>query len=506
MGITEGAEPILELRHVSKKFPAVRALEDVSIQVKGGEIHALIGENGAGKSTLMKVVGGIHPADTGEILLDGEVLRLGTPLDALRLGIRTVHQEISLAPNLTVAENIFAGNEPTRYGLIDRRELNRRALEVLEPFKVKIPVNSRVGLLSTGLKQIVEIARAMAGSPRLLMLDEPTSSLERHETERLIGILRGLASSGIGILYVTHKLKEIFQLADRVTVLRDGRRVMVKPVSETHPGEIVRSMVGRELERIYPPAGGDIGGELLRVEGITKDSAFEDVSFTLRRGEILGFSGLIGAGRTEVAQSLFGYLRKDAGAVYLNGERLDIRCPTDSLNSGIAYLPEERKALGLYLGMSVVDNFVSANLRKYSRLGILSGREMDGACAGAVDMFRIRTPSIRQHVRFLSGGNQQKLLLARLLALKPRILIADEPTRGIDVGAKSEVHTMLRRLCDEGVGVIVISSELPEVLGLCDRILVFHEGRISGEVSRRAATEEKIMHLATGGGLSVEET
>ena len=489
---------ILCVEHVSKSFPGVQALDDVSLDVREGEIHALVGENGAGKTTLMKVLAGIHPKDSGAILLDGRPVSPQTPAEAQRLGISTVHQELSLAPNLTVAENIFVRREPTRLGLIRWRELHQRAGELLAHFGVRLSTAARVGTLSIAMQQIVEIARALSFEPKVLMLDEPTSSLEEHEAGRLFQLLRGLAARGIGIIYVTHKLKEVFRVADRVTVLRDGRVVGTRLVAQTSMDEIVRMMVGRELTQMYPDKGTRRGRELLRVEGLRLAGAFEDVSFALLEGEILGMAGLVGAGRSEIAQTIFGYRRKDAGRIVLDGEEVAIGSPLDAVRHKLAYLPEDRKKAGMFVKMSVMHNLASANLRAYSRAGFVSGRALSRAAAARVEQFHVRTPSLRQPVSLLSGGNQQKLLIARWLEIKPRVLIADEPTRGIDVGAKAEVHALLRQLCNQGIGVVVISSDLPEVIGLCDRVLVLHEGRIAGEVAGDGISEEAIMGLATG--------
>jgi ABC-type sugar transport system ATPase subunit len=491
-------EDVLRIEALSKAFPGVQALDGVSLTVRRGEIHALIGENGAGKSTLMKVLAGVHTRDAGAMELAGERFEPATPAEAQRLGISTVYQELSLAPNLTVAENIFVRREPTRRGLIRWGELHRRAQDLLVPFDVCLPTSARVGSLSLAMQQVVEIARALSFEPKVLMLDEPTSSLEANEVERLFQLLRRLAARGIGILYVTHKLKEVFRLADRVTVLRDGRLVGTKAVAETHMDEVVAMMVGRELKQMYPDKSKARGRELLRVEGLTLAGLFRNISFSLYEGEILGMAGLVGAGRSEVAQTLVGRRLKDAGRLWLAGQEVAIGSPADAVRHHLAYLPEDRKLAGMFLTMSLAANIAAANLRGYARAGLLRPRALRDAAARRVTEFRIRTPSLDQLAQFLSGGNQQKALLARWLEIRPRVLIADEPTRGIDVGAKAEIHALLRRLSNEGIGLLVISSELPEILGMCDRVLVLHEGRLAGELTAAAATEEAIMRLATG--------
>ena len=489
---------LLQIRGLSKAFPGVQALEGVSLAVRRGEVHALIGENGAGKTTLMKVLAGIHRKDAGTILLDGEPVAPHTPAEAQQLGISTVHQELSLAPNLTVAENIFVRREPTRWSFIRWRELHRRARELLAPFAVEIPTRARVGTLSIAMQQVVEIARALSFEPKVLMLDEPTSSLEEHEAGQLFALLRELSARGISILYVTHKLKEVFRIADTVTVLRDGRLVGTKPVAATHMDEIVQMMVGRELTQMYPDKATGRGKELLRVEGLRLDGAFDGISFALYEGEILGMAGLVGAGRSEIAQTIVGARRPDGGRVLIDGEEAAIASPAAAVGSRLAYLPEDRKEAGMFPKMSVAANIAAASLRGYARAGILSRRALRGAARRRVEEFRIHTPSLDQLVALLSGGNQQKTLVARWLETAPRILIADEPTRGIDVGAKAEVHALLRALCTQGIGIVVISSELPEILGMCDRILVLHEGRLAGELSAEEASEEGVMRLATG--------
>ncbi len=488
----------LQVVELSKSFPGVRALQDVSLTVRRGEIHALVGENGAGKSTLMRILAGIHQKDSGRILLEGRPIEPSSPAAALALGISTVHQEISLAPNLTVAENVFVHREPARWGFMDWSELHKRTSRLLTSLGVHLSPTARVGSLSLALRQMVEIARAVSFEPKILMLDEPTSALEEHEVEKLLRLLRELAGRGISIIYVTHKLKEVFALADTVTVLRDGQWVATTPRSATTLDEVVRRMVGRELTAFYPPKSPQRGAELLRIEGLSLAGHFQDISFSVHAGEILGLAGLVGAGRSEIAQTIFGYRAKDAGVVRLGGVEVEIESPADAIRRGLAYLPEDRKASGLFPQMSVAANLVAANLAQYTRGGFLSRPSLQAAVTRDVARFQIRTPSAAQRIALLSGGNQQKVLLARWLSIKPRLLMADEPTRGIDVGAKAEIHALLRRLCAEGIGVLVISSELPEILGLCDRVLVLHEGRITGELTAAEATEEAIMRLATG--------
>ncbi len=489
---------ILEMRGIAKSFPGVQALAGVDFTVRRGEIHALVGENGAGKSTLMKILAGVIARDEGEISFDGREINPQSAAEAQRLGISLVHQELSLAPNLTVAENIFVRREPRRLIFINWRELNSRAKELLDEFELKIAPDTPVKSLSLGARQVVEIAKALSVDAKLLVLDEPTSSLETHEVELLFNLLERLTARGLGVVYITHKMDEIFRIADRITVLRDGRFAGTRERGETGADEIIRMMVGRELENLYPPKAGKIGEVAFELRGLTYSGKFRDVNLKVRRGEILGLAGLIGSGRTEAMMAAIGYSPLDAGEVLLDGKPARIGSPGDALRCGIVYSPEDRKEHGLFLSHSVQANIIAASLAECSSSGFMRRSVEQSLSSGFVRDLAIRTPDLERHAATLSGGNQQKVLLAKWLATKPRVLIVDEPTRGVDVGSKSEIHHLLRRFTEEGGAVIMISSELPEILGMSDRVVVFHEGCVAGELSGDEASEERIMRLATG--------
>jgi ribose transport system ATP-binding protein len=483
---------LLQVHGIRKSFPGVQALDGVSMEVGRGEIVALAGENGAGKSTLMNILSGVLQPDEGEMRFEGRPIQPRNPREAQALGIGIVHQELSLMTNLTVAENIFCGREPLRAGgLVDWPRMWAAAATLLDGLDLRVDPRTRAGDLSVAQQQVVEIAKALSLDATLLILDEPTSALADHEVEVLFGLLRQLQQRGVGVIYITHKLKEIFQIADRAVVLKDGRYVGALAVKDATPEKIISMMVGRELSQMYPAKAARLGDVLLELRG------FRGVSFGLRRGEILGLAGLMGAGRTELARAIFG-ADPAAGEVLLEGRPLQLRSPADAIRAGIAYLPEDRRALGLFLGMSVTENIIAATLRKFSRRGFVDRRRTAAAGGRYVERLRIRTPSLGQRVMNLSGGNQQKVLLAKWLEAGPKVLIVNEPTRGIDVGAKAEIHALLRDLAGGGIGVVVISSELPELLGLCDRILAMHEGRVTGEFAGEQATEEAIMAKATG--------
>ncbi len=487
----------LVMRGIGKSFPGVRALDNVHFDVRAGEVHALLGENGAGKSTLMKILSGTYQPDEGDMVLQGVRTVIKDPHDAQSRGIAIVHQELSLFPNLSVAENIFVGSQPVSGPLrfIDRRASMRAARAYLDPFDVRLDLSSPARLLSVAQQQVVEIAKALALRARILVLDEPTSALTARETEQLFALVRGLKEQGLAIVYISHRMEEIFEIADRATVLRDGQLVGAVAVAETNPDTLIRMMVGRQLEQLYGQGAPRVGEDVLRVDSLSSAGRFRDVSFHLRRGEILGFAGLIGAGRSEVARTIFGAERRDAGRIYVEGRAVEIRSPADAMRRGIAYLSEDRQGDGLFPRMTVHRNVAISHLKRLSHLGVMVRAREARESASYVQRLRIRTPSIEQLVMNLSGGNQQKIMLARWLAIQPKVLIADEPTRGVDVGAKAEIYALLHALAAEGLGIILISSEMPEVLGMSDRILVMREGRVAGELAGTAATEEAIMAL-----------
>ena len=489
----------LRLHDVAKAFNGIQALGGVSFDLRRGEVHALVGENGAGKSTLIKIVAGAYVPDSGTIELDGLVSDGLTPEEAGRLGVRVVYQDFNLLPELSVAENIFLGAQPTRrFGLLDIAERRRRTTALLDRLGAHLDPDRLVKHLTVGEQQIVEIAKALAMEARILIMDEPSAVLPSHDMDRLYGVIRSLRAEGTSVIYISHRLEEIFLIADRVTVLKDGRSIMTGQVAETTRAQLVNSMVGRELKEQYPPPSTAASETLLEVRALHVDGCVHDVSFTVRSGEVLGLAGLGGSGRTTVARALVGLARIDGGEVRVHGGSAP-RNPAAAARAGIALVPEDRKAHGLVLSHSVRFNIALPNLSRLVRWGVLLlGRRETLLASDSVERLQIRPPGSKLVVENLSGGNQQKVVLAKWLAAQPQLMVLDEPTRGVDVGAKAEIYARMRDLTQQGVGIVMVSSELPELLGMSDRILVFHEGRLSGELSRVEATEQAVMHLATG--------
>jgi ribose transport system ATP-binding protein len=490
---------MLQASGIRKEFPGTLALDDVHLELRPGEVHAVMGENGAGKSTLMKILSGVYTADFGEIRFEGRPIVPTSPREALTMGVAIVHQELSLVPTLTVAENIFPGRLPVNiFGMVRYGELFRQARQVLEKLNVKIDPRAPLETLSIANQQLVEITKALSSNCKVLILDEPTSALTDHEADTLLAFLRRLAEDGVGILYITHKLKEVFAVADRVTVLRDGKYVGTEVVAETTPEQVIRMMIGRELGDMYPHKGQPTDTPLLEVRDFRLPGEEAHNSFKLVQGEVLGFAGLIGSGRSELMRAIFGAEAHVEGEIYFNGQKVNIDSPKRAIELGIGYLPEDRKAAGLFLEMSIKLNVEASVIDEVSSGGIVAPAKERALARQYVQQMNISTPSIEQEVRRLSGGNQQKSLVGKWLAIEPKILIVDEPTRGIDVGAKKEIHYLLRELAENGVGVIMVSSELPEVLGMSDRILVMHEGAIVAEFNASDATEEKVIGAASG--------
>jgi ribose transport system ATP-binding protein len=489
---------------ISKAFPGVQALDDVDFEAAAGEVVALVGENGAGKSTLMKILCGAYRRDAGRIFLHDRETEIESPSHAQKLGIAIIYQEFNLTPNQSAAANIFLSREPKQRGLgrflsfVDRRRMEREAQEHLNQVGARMPATALIRDLSVAQQQMVEVAKALAVDARIIIMDEPTSALGEDEVESLFEIIGTLKEQGIAIVFITHRLEEVFRIADQVVVLRDGRRVGTMPISEATPDTVIHLMVGRELTEMFYKEKAEIGEPLMEVRGLTRRDVVKDVSFTLRRGEILGFAGLVGAGRTETARLLFGADRMDAGEIWLDGTKAHITSPVDAVEAGLGFVPEDRALQGLVLKLPVLENTVLATLDEHSRAGWLDQRGLRDTAQTYVDKLDIRTPDLRQKAMFLSGGNQQKVVLAKWLALQPKVLIMDEPTRGIDVGAKAEVHALMSQLAQAGMGIIMISSELPEILGMSDRVLVMHEGRVVAILDRREATQEKIMAYASG--------
>ena len=490
----------LQLEHVSKSFPGVQAVQDVSLTAYPGEILALVGENGAGKTTLMNVLTGVFPADAGSIALDGQPVTVESPRRALDLGITMIHQELALIPQLTVGQNIFLGREPRRgwRALIDWRALYAQAQAEIDRLGLPLSVRATVADLSIAQRQSVEIAKALSYRARLIVLDEPTSALTERETETLFALMRSLREQGVTLIYISHRMEEVFTLADRVAVMRDGRLVGVASAAALNPERVVQMMVGRELREFYPKADTARGEVILRARGLRRGRDLAGVDLDLRRGEIVGLAGLVGAGRTYLARALFGADRLDAGEVWLDGQVARIRSPRDAIRLGIGFVPEDRKTQGVFAGQSVRSNVAVGMLAQLSRLGWLMYRRVEQVVGGMIQRLDVRTPNSAQRVRNLSGGNQQKVVIARWLALNPKVLILDEPTRGIDVAAKAEIHALMNDLAAQGMAILMISSELPEVLGVSDRVLVMREGRIVAEFSRQQVTQDAIMRAATG--------
>jgi inositol transport system ATP-binding protein len=496
---------ILLMENISKSFPGVKALSDVSLTVRKGTIHALMGENGAGKSTLMKILDGIYSPDTGQITFLGQPVTIDNTQTALKLGISMIHQELSPIPYMTVAENIFLGREPLgRFGLIDKRKLNADTKALLNRLEIDVNPASIMKDLSVANTQMVEIAKAISYDASLIIMDEPTSAITEREVAHLFRMIRSLKAKGVTIIYITHKMDEVFQIADDITVLRDGKHVATVPASQTHKYNLITMMVGRELTELFPKEVAPIGETVLSVRNLTRAGIVEDVSFDLRRGEILGIAGLMGAGRTEVIEAIFGIHKLDSGEIIIKGKKTQINTPADAIKNGMALLTEDRKLTGIMGVLPVRDNMMIASLPNYQKRGFLNGRLMESTYKQEKSRLDIKSPSMHQLIKLLSGGNQQKVLVSRWLLTAPDILILDEPTRGIDVGAKAEIHRLMSKLAQDGKAIIMISSELPEILGMSDRILVMHEGRVGGIFERKNATQESIMQAATGHGLDAQ--
>jgi len=492
-------ELLLEVFGVLKKFPGVVALDNVKFKLRRGTVHALMGENGAGKSTLMKIIAGVYVPDGGELRVKGQPLKLTGPIDALNHGIAMIHQELNLMAPMTVAENIWIGREPRRFGFVDHGELRRRTQALFDNLKIELDPQVKVGTLSIANRQMVEIAKAVSFESDVLIMDEPTSALTDHEVSHLFRIIRDLKSQGKGIVYITHKMNELFEIADEVSVFRDGKYIDTRLATEVTRDQIIQMMVGREITQMFPKEEVPIGEVVLKVDKLTVAGVFRDISFEVRAGEIFGLAGLVGSGRSNVAEAIFGVVPATSGSIAINGQAVTIDSPAAAMRHGMAFLTEDRKETGCFLSLDVLSNMDTAVLsqRRYSKGGFVQRAELERDCKTMANALKIKTPTLGETIQNLSGGNQQKALIGRWLLTQPKILILDEPTRGIDVGAKAEIHRLVSELAGKGVAVIMISSELPEVLGMSDRVMVMHEGRMTGIVERADADQVTIMDLAS---------
>jgi len=494
---------ILEMKNISRSFPGVKALNQVNLEIKKGEVLALVGENGAGKSTLMKVLAGVYSRDEGEIIYQGKSVSYHNPLEAKEDGIIIIFQELNLVSELTVAENIFLGTMPTkRFGIIDRKKIKEEARRALNELECDYDENAIVGSLSLARQQMVEIARALVHRANIVILDEPTASLTGHDKEILFRNIRRLKEQGTAIVYISHKMEEIFEISDRITVLRDGEKTGTLVTAETNRNEVTQKMIGRDLDEFYEKASTKFGEEVLRVENLTRKDEFSDISFSIRKGEVLGLYGLVGAGRSEVAETIFGIRPSSSGKIYINGQEKRILNSRSAVSLGIGFVPESRKEQGLVLGMSCKENQSLANIRYLQKFGFIQEREVSRSFQEYQDKLSISCAGPGQPVVNLSGGNQQKIVIAKWLSVNPAILILDEPTRGIDVGSKAEIHKLIARMAEAGMAILVISSEMPEIMGISHRILTIHQGSISGEFSGEEITESNLIHAITN--LSVD--
>jgi ribose transport system ATP-binding protein len=491
---------IVEMRGITKTFPGVVALDDVSFRVKPGEVHAVVGENGAGKSTLMKLLAGVYQPDTGEIVINGEVVSIASPHEAQDLGISIIYQELNLLPDMSVAENVFLGRESRhRFGLLNDVELEVKARNVLQRLGVDIDPHTRLGYLSVPQQQMVEIAKALSLNAQVVIMDEPSAALGVKDLEYVFNIIRALKEQGVAVIYISHRIAEIFEIADRVTVFKDGQVVGTENVADIDRPALVRMMIGRSFSETFPPRGTEPGEEALRLEGMNVGHMLKNINLLVRSGEIVGLSGLVGAGRTELAQAIFGTRKVDTGKVYVYGERVRVRSPRHAMHHRMGYLTEDRNTEGLILGQNVIRNAALPSLKERQRWSIVDQRQEQLVVESAAKDLKLVAPNLKVDVENLSGGNRQKVVLAKWLISGPELLIFDEPTRGIDVGAKAEIWGLMRQLANQGKAILMISSELPEIVGMSDRIYVMHQGSIVGELPGETATEEEVMMLATYG-------
>lgn len=488
---------ILRMESIRKTFPGVVALDNVQLYVRPGTVHALMGENGAGKSTLMKCLIGMYQPDSGKIIFDGEEVKIPDTKTGLGMGISMIHQELSPVPEMTVAENIYLGREPrNKFGMVSHAVMLEKTKELFDKWEIKIDPAAQLKNLSVAQQQMVEIAKSLSFDAKIVIMDEPTSAITDTEVAQLHGMIRQLTSTGVAVIYITHKMDEVFRISDEVSIFRDGKYIATKLASELTQDELIKLMVGRELTDMFPKLEAEIGEVVLEVKNLNRGKFVKDVSFELRRGEILGFAGLMGAGRTEVLETIFGIHPADSGEIIVKGEPVKIKEPKHAIAAGLSLLTEDRKLTGIMGVLSVRDNMIVAALQRYTRNGLIQPKSINDACEDQRGKLAVKTPSLNQLIQNLSGGNQQKALISRWLLTVPDILMIDEPTRGIDVGAKSEIHRLMSMLAQQGKAIIMVSSEMPEVLGMSDRVIVMHEGSVAGVLDRSQATQESVMQLA----------
>lgn len=496
--LTLDTEYAFEMNNICKAFAGVEALKDVSFKAHKGKVNVLIGENGAGKSTLMKILAGAIKKDSGEVIVEGNAVQITSPESALEHGVVMIYQELNLISNMTVADNIHLGVEQSKNGFINKKNVNRVTKQLIEEYELGIQPSDLVGELSMAKQQMIEIIKALSKKAKIIIMDEPTSSLTQQEVEQLFKIIEKLNNEGITIIYISHRMEEIFRIGHYITVMRDGRYIGDWKIKDINKDFLIKNMVGREITQMFPKEKVDIGDVVLSVKGLTKNKLYKNISFELHRGEILGMSGLVGAGRTEVALSIFGHLTPDSGEILINGEKANIKHPSHAIHKKIAYVPEDRKYMGLDLNSKIRNNISLSNMKAISQNGFIKPEKETKLCEKMVKDLRIKTPSILQKVGNLSGGNQQKVVIAKWISRDLDVLILDEPTRGVDVGAKEEIHRIVVELARKGMGIILISSELPEVMGMSDRIVVMHEGKVTGIINAAEATQEGLMSYATG--------
>ncbi|MBK5485605.1 sugar ABC transporter ATP-binding protein [Peribacillus sp. TH16] len=490
----------IEMKNIYKAFGQNKVLEGVQFSLEAGEVHALMGENGAGKSTLMNILTGLHKHDQGTIEINGKETSFKDSKEAEEAGMAFIRQELNIWPEMTVLENLFIGKEMVNaFGVLRNKQMKARAKEIFKTLNISLPFDKEAGLCSVGEQQMIEIAKALMTDAEVIIMDEPTAALTDREIEKLFEVMKGLIEKGVSLVYISHRMEEIFAICDRITVMRDGKTVDTKRIKDTNFDEVVQKMVGRELEDRFPHREAHLGEVVLDVKGLTKKGLFEDIHFAVRKGEIVGVAGLMGAGRTEIMRALFGVDQIDSGEITVEGKKVSIRKPTDAVRYGLAFITENRKEEGLILDFSVRENIGLPNLKSFAPSGLVKTEDEKKFAEMMIKRLHVKTSSTETIIGNLSGGNQQKVVIAKWIGTSPKVLIMDEPTRGIDVGAKREIYELMNELTERGIAIIMVSSELPEIVGMSDRILVVHEGKIAGELKKQEVTQEKIMALATGG-------